>query len=717
MEAFVNVRDYGAVGDGMTDDYAAFMAAINDMYTRGGGQVTVPATSAFYVITSPLMLQPRVSLVGDPCRPSIQNVTSGDTIGVNEVLLTGNFHPSFTQYLQLPGSLTNPTGGTCVGCDIGVVSSGNTVKLVNSSDLATFAVGDQVWIASVDGGTTGGWFLPHYGFCNVITKVDPANVTLTLRESLDQPLAGTVPVTALSVASGVLTLVSNNILNPDNTVTLTITGTESGLSGIYTVVSATSTSFTVATTAPDLAEVAVTGTAQAVFYGSIGKLSLVNGRHFPLFFSQDCSIENLELVSPTYKWSNDSACLNVKFRNLRVVADTGVYGNTFQYTSWEDCDFFYASAIGELSHNTLHSKIVRSRFINQIRSGVTPGVGFSTQECSRYIDFEDCLIDMDPTQADQMLNTINASHIHFRRIRGIQRNPSSSSNMITFNGSNDSAWPSIDCVVEDSDFEVRGIIGRYFYVNLNASVPNQTGSGIRRVRFIGGGHATVVDSVSLNGCAGFFVKDCEIPKGTVHFSGTALGNTVTGNFVAGFDAQTQTGVDFNTYQNNFIHGNHAATYGSKAAINYSNPIDSYIPNNTPTSIYSVSTGIGWIIRDRIDFDIQVDANGTTGDRTITLSLYDATTMATIATQGIVIPAAQSGPQRIVGCYEFKYNYLLSSFIWYSAGVVSSYNQSLSYSIHSLTPSITVKVDGICASGNSTIRVQNLQVQYSNPFYS
>lgn len=59
--AIVSVRDFGAVGDGATDDTAAFLAAINT-----GKRVYVPPVSGGYLITSIDMTGKVLRLFGDP---------------------------------------------------------------------------------------------------------------------------------------------------------------------------------------------------------------------------------------------------------------------------------------------------------------------------------------------------------------------------------------------------------------------------------------------------------------------------------------------------------------------------------------------------------------------------------------------------------------------------------------------------------------------------
>jgi hypothetical protein len=61
--AQLNVLDYGAVGNGVTDDSAAVQAAMDAAFADGGGEVYIP--SGTYLCNTPLVLQGGVNLTGE----------------------------------------------------------------------------------------------------------------------------------------------------------------------------------------------------------------------------------------------------------------------------------------------------------------------------------------------------------------------------------------------------------------------------------------------------------------------------------------------------------------------------------------------------------------------------------------------------------------------------------------------------------------------------
>src|SRR5437868_4702406 len=63
---YLDVRDYGAVGDGTTDDSAAFAAALADAASKGGRTIFVPSTPNGYYLTQGLAWDVRnAAFLGD----------------------------------------------------------------------------------------------------------------------------------------------------------------------------------------------------------------------------------------------------------------------------------------------------------------------------------------------------------------------------------------------------------------------------------------------------------------------------------------------------------------------------------------------------------------------------------------------------------------------------------------------------------------------------
>lgn len=89
----VSVKDFGAVGDGVTDDTAAIQAAINSLPVapNQGVNAVVLSSNAIYKITSPLVLQRGQSLIGDGTPQIVANFSSwsGDLVAIKFVVESG----------------------------------------------------------------------------------------------------------------------------------------------------------------------------------------------------------------------------------------------------------------------------------------------------------------------------------------------------------------------------------------------------------------------------------------------------------------------------------------------------------------------------------------------------------------------------------------------------------------------------------------------------
>lgn len=72
-----NVKDFGAVGDGKTDDSLAFQTALREMEGKGG-VLYVPAGT--YKLTQDMVVPAGVTLLGDFNKPSLDNPKAGGTI-------------------------------------------------------------------------------------------------------------------------------------------------------------------------------------------------------------------------------------------------------------------------------------------------------------------------------------------------------------------------------------------------------------------------------------------------------------------------------------------------------------------------------------------------------------------------------------------------------------------------------------------------------------
>src|SRR5450631_3918885 len=60
---FINIKNYGAVGDGVTDDATSIQNAINHANSLGGGTIFFP--SGTYIIGTTILMYSSIKLIGD----------------------------------------------------------------------------------------------------------------------------------------------------------------------------------------------------------------------------------------------------------------------------------------------------------------------------------------------------------------------------------------------------------------------------------------------------------------------------------------------------------------------------------------------------------------------------------------------------------------------------------------------------------------------------
>jgi type II secretory pathway pseudopilin PulG len=111
----VNVKSYGAEGDGVTDDTSAIQSAIDAAYTAGGGIVYVPEGT--YLLSSSLVIKANVRLIGAGTRATILQQSGDGAVVYFQTDYTSTIFGVEISNMTLQGNTSDTTTGDGLKCE------------------------------------------------------------------------------------------------------------------------------------------------------------------------------------------------------------------------------------------------------------------------------------------------------------------------------------------------------------------------------------------------------------------------------------------------------------------------------------------------------------------------------------------------------------------------------------------------------------------------
>lgn len=137
LVGYVTPQDYGAAGNGTTDDTTAFQNALNAINTAGGGTLFVPAGT--YKLSAALSGYSNVSMIGVNPAVSVLNQTSTTVNGVTYNTTSGNLN-----YISISGlTIQGPGSGSGVGLLVEAASGASQVTSAALSELVITGFGSH----------------------------------------------------------------------------------------------------------------------------------------------------------------------------------------------------------------------------------------------------------------------------------------------------------------------------------------------------------------------------------------------------------------------------------------------------------------------------------------------------------------------------------------------------------------------------------------------
>ena len=183
VDGGVDVKQFGAKGDGITDDILPIQAAVNTVHAAGGGIVKVP--EGHFITTTYIKLLDNVYIDGD-----------GYGSHINNIAVSG-----FSKVVIASGNLGDPTNGNSmfdeVSYDIDSVNTGDfEITFITPTDVNQFSVDDIVCLQSFEQwpaivGRSHGKYLHQ----NIVTKITGSTLSFRYAVTDDYPSsAGNRPI-------------------------------------------------------------------------------------------------------------------------------------------------------------------------------------------------------------------------------------------------------------------------------------------------------------------------------------------------------------------------------------------------------------------------------------------------------------------------------------------------------------------------------------------
>jgi hypothetical protein len=262
-----NVKDFGATGDGVTNDYTAIQAAVNS----GAKKVFIPTGT--YIVNSPVKVPPDVSIYGDGKQATIITCDTG---------ISGNF-----SQFNFAGSSPDAGEGLFT-----FLPGGNPSQIAGLN--ADLTIGDvDIVFSSAHGLSVGDLFIVNDETFKVLVK-NISGSGFQVGETLTggtTGATGVIKTIQLNGTYGTLYIekTSSNFMQPiygqSAATNETVTGSVSGTTATTTIIGGSFTAhrdsyalgdmFTVADV-PNATTVRINGTVRNIFYASHCKVFKVN---------------------------------------------------------------------------------------------------------------------------------------------------------------------------------------------------------------------------------------------------------------------------------------------------------------------------------------------------------------------------------------------------------------------------------------------------------